>query len=282
MHRGRGRYANRTALFGRGLVRTPTGKVAVIVAFAVGVLCVGGCGETTNRATTNEAAKSHSQGTTITGQQMPATGHSPTQRQASSASAQSKETTGTGTGHARSRRRTHLVLPPAGSHVATGISAAEREELPVTDIALSSQGISRSPGSSNAILERRYTCEGGNISPPLQWRNIPAGARELVLFVLGTQPVSGKLAFSWAVAGLDPRSSGIEVGHLPKGAVVGRNTSGGQKYSVCPSHKPESYLFVVYALDKALSPKAGFDPLALRAQAIHSSRHVGILVGRDV
>ncbi len=34
-----------------------------------------------------------------------------------------------------------------------------------------------------AAIPRRYTCEGNDVSPPLQWQGVPAGAKSLVLIV---------------------------------------------------------------------------------------------------
>ena len=36
----------------------------------------------------------------------------------------------------------------------------------------------------NDSIPKLYTCEGSDISPPLTWRGVPAGAKSLVLFML--------------------------------------------------------------------------------------------------
>jgi phosphatidylethanolamine-binding protein (PEBP) family uncharacterized protein len=107
-----------------------------------------------------------------------------------------------------------------------------------------------------------------------------SGTQELMLFAISTEPVSGKLFFDWAVAGLSPSLKGLEGGSLPAGAVVGRNGDGRDGYALCPANgKRESYVFALFALPQRLAPQAGFDPAALRQQAIKIARHTGLLVG---
>src|SRR5581483_5595909 len=109
----------------------------------------------------------------------------------------------TGGGH----RRTHLVLPGPHSRPAPKISASERESLPTSDLPLSSPAL-----GSTGTIPVRYTCHGGNQSLPLRWNGIPAGTRELAVFVLNTTPVKGKLFFDWALAGLSPALTGLGAG----------------------------------------------------------------------
>ena len=48
----------------------------------------------------------------------------------------------------------------------------------------------------------------------------------------------------------------------------GKNSYGKAGYQICPPPgQAETYIFALYALPTALSPKQGFDPAALRSQA---------------
>lgn len=79
------------------------------------------------------------------------------------------------------------------------------------------------------------------------------------------------------MAGIDPSSTELKAGTLPKGAVVGRNSAGQNKYSLCPPESgQETYIFALYAIPKSLSPKQGFEPLALRAEAQKTAESVGL------
>ncbi len=124
----------------------------------------------------------------------------------------------------------------------------------------------------SGYLAPRYTCDGGDISPAVSWSGIPSGTDELALFVVSFQPVSGKLFFDWALAGLPAGSHGIQAGHLPTGVMVGRNSAGQDGYTICPPKgKTESYAVRVVALPHAVRLRPGFDALALYRQAERSS-----------
>jgi hypothetical protein len=88
-------------------------------------------------------------------------------------------------------------------------------------------------------------------------------------------PVAGKLFVDWAVAGIDPALTGIEAGKLPKGSIVGTNSLGKQGYEICPEGA-ETYIFALYALPTALSPKPGFDARDLRQRILEVSGNVGL------
>jgi Raf kinase inhibitor-like YbhB/YbcL family protein len=108
----------------------------------------------------------------------------------------------------------------------------------------------------------RYTCNGANLSPALQWGRVPAGAAELFLFVLdenGNPPQGG---IRWVVGGISPTSQGIAAGATPAGAVVGRNSAGQASWGgICPTDKrPHTIVFVLYALHKKLGLSSGFVP----------------------
>lgn len=126
-------------------------------------------------------------------------------------------------------------------------------------------------------LTAANTCEGKNVSPAISWGKVPPGTAELAIFAVNVQPVDGQLEFDWAVAGIDPSLTGLKAGEVPAGAVLGRNGSGGNGYSLCPNgEKPETYIFSVYAITKGLSPKAGFEALGFRKQASQASEEVGV------
>lgn len=135
------------------------------------------------------------------------------------------------------------------------------------------------PDSSSApVLPAAYTCDGENSWPALSWKGVPGEAEELVLFAMNIQPVDERIFFDWAVAGIDPSSDAIEAGELPLGAVVGKNSFGHNDYSICPSKgKPETIMFTLYALPKALSPEQGFDPLSLREEVDRQAGNAGLM-----
>jgi phosphatidylethanolamine-binding protein (PEBP) family uncharacterized protein len=158
--------------------------------------------------------------------------------------------------------------PPSSSEVANSA---------VADIALASPDFITT-ASSEYELPSTYTCDGKNNPPTLKWSGVPAGTKELILFVLGLQPVGETLFFNWAVAGLNPSLTEIPTGRLPTGAILGRNGYGKEAYSICPPQgQGETYVFALYALPQALKPKRGFDPMSLRREVLGLSGDVGLV-----
>lgn len=154
-------------------------------------------------------------------------------------------------------------------------TAAQRARADVADVALEVPG--RKAGVGKVIsLPSRYTCRGVDESPPLRWRGVPAGTKELILFAMNLRPAEGRLFFDWAVAGIDPKLESLSPGSLPPGAIPGRASTGKRSYSMCPSGK-ETVAFALYAVPKQLGAKPGFEPAALRERAMNASHNVGLL-----
>ncbi len=118
------------------------------------------------------------------------------------------------------------------------------------------------PGGAMPV---RYTCDGAGVSPPLAWRNVPAGAAELLLLVIDLDGGSGG-AIKWAVGGLSPGSHGIPAGRLPHGAVVGLNSAGEARWGgICGARgRVHHVAFLLYALSRKLGSRAGFSPVLVR------------------
>jgi len=154
-------------------------------------------------------------------------------------------------------------------------SAAEKANLTIADMSLTSPSLPAGPGGPTPLTPP-YTCDGAGKWPALSWSGVPAGTRELVLYAMNLAPVGGKLFVDWAVAGIDPALSGIEAAKLPKGAVVGTNSFGKRGYEICPEGS-ETYIFAIYALARALSPKPGFDAREFRKALLGVSGDVGLL-----
>ena len=115
-----------------------------------------------------------------------------------------------------------------------------------------------------APIPARHTCEGADVSPPLAWTGVPAGAKSLALVVDdpdAPDPAHPKMTWvHWVLYNLPASATGLPEGvahtALPAGTVEGTNdwrrTGWG---GPCPPIGRHRYFFKLYALDAAL-PKA--------------------------
>jgi Raf kinase inhibitor-like YbhB/YbcL family protein len=108
-------------------------------------------------------------------------------------------------------------------------------------------------------IPSKYTCEGSDISPPLAWSNVPAGAQSLALIVDdpdAPDPAAPKRTWvHWVLYNLPPTAKGLgeAVRALPNGTLEGlsdwhRTGYGGP----CPPIGKHRYFFKLYALDAVL------------------------------
>lgn len=165
------------------------------------------------------------------------------------------------------------ALACAGAALSAGCAT---QDMPVAPAAfyLTSPSL-----ADNAALQQRHAgnfkknpnCRGDNVSPPLQWSNVPAQARSLVLLMDDQAGRSG-LGVSHLVAyGIPTTVAALAEGELaaPPAAgrfVAGKNSLGLVYLGPCPplGNAPQHYVFSLIATD--LAPDAlppGLDRPAL-------------------
>jgi Raf kinase inhibitor-like YbhB/YbcL family protein len=97
-------------------------------------------------------------------------------------------------------------------------------------------------------VPRRSSCDGGDVSPPLAWNGVPAGAVSLALVVEDSDAVGAPLTH-WLAWGLVPAAGGLAEGQpAPR---EGRNDFGapGWRGPCPPRGKAHRYVFRLLALD---------------------------------
>ena len=111
--------------------------------------------------------------------------------------------------------------------------------------------------SDGGPIPRAHTCDGADLSPPLTWRGVPAGAKQLALIV-DDPDAPGRVWVHWVLYGLGASVSGLPAG-LAKDGVQGINDFRRLGYGgPCPPPGPaHRYVFTLYTLDTELKLPPG-------------------------
>ncbi|HEX7724865.1 MAG TPA: YbhB/YbcL family Raf kinase inhibitor-like protein [Candidatus Paceibacterota bacterium] len=104
---------------------------------------------------------------------------------------------------------------------------------------------------NNGTIPTKYTCDGGDIIPPLQFSDISDEAKTLTLVMEDPDAPSG-IFDHWVVFNMPLSVTGIEEGVEPQG-IRGNNSTGKVGYKgPCPPSGVHHYIFTLYALDTEL------------------------------
>lgn len=127
----------------------------------------------------------------------------------------------------------------------------------------------KSPAVVDNALPARYTCDGKNVSPPLEWGKVPSSTKELALFMLALTPISGTGGYRptvvWGMAGVDPALHRLAAGETPRGAHLALTSAGKPAaYSVCPpKNNAITYQFALYAVPASVRVPSRFVGITL-------------------
>lgn len=112
------------------------------------------------------------------------------------------------------------------------------------------------------MIPQRYTCDGENTSPPLEWSAAPPGTQAYVLVVDDPDAPSGTF-LHWLLYDIPASENGLtegvgKNGTEAGGGMQGRNSFGEQGYGgPCPPSGSHRYYFRLYALQQSLRIPAG-------------------------
>jgi Raf kinase inhibitor-like YbhB/YbcL family protein len=150
------------------------------------------------------------------------------------------------------------------------------------DIALTSPAF-----AAGAAIPVPYTCDGADVSPPLEWRGAPGDTRAYALIVDDPDAPAGTWVH-WVLFNLSGTTTSLPenvaksetVAELG-GARQGRNDFKRTGYGgPCPPPgKPHRYVFTLYALDGPLTLRAGATKAELERAMQHHILAQGQLVG---
>lgn len=129
---------------------------------------------------------------------------------------------------------------------------------------------------ANKFVLNGFGCKGGNISPQIVWKNIPAGTKSLSLQLHDPDAPTGSGFWHWGVYNIPPTATGLAQGAgnsakgLPAPAFGGTTDffdtgaigANGNYGGPCPpaGDKPHRYVFTLYALAVPDVQKAGGIP----------------------
>jgi hypothetical protein len=123
----------------------------------------------------------------------------------------------------------------------------------------------------NQLIPPQYTCDGEDISPPLNWDEPPAGTKSLTL-ICDDPDAPRKTWVHWVVYNLPPTTRSLAENISPSDRLAprlrqDRNLAGGfqglndfqklQYGGPCPPGGTHRYFFKLYALDTMLNLESG-------------------------
>ena len=127
--------------------------------------------------------------------------------------------------------------------------------------------------SDGGSIPRRFTCDGGGVSPGLQWPVAPAGTKTIAIVV--DDPDAPADFTHWLAYNIPPDVNELAEGAsaqaaMPRGSAEGTNDFGRHGYGgPCPpAGKPHHYVFRIYALDIRLD----LPPAAARIELDSASK----------
>src|SRR5437764_1278891 len=112
--------------------------------------------------------------------------------------------------------------------------------------------------ADNQPIPAKYSHDGGNMSPPLNWNASPSSAKSLALIVEDPDAPGPTPFTHWIVFNIPTDTVSIPEGAVPAGALQGKNDGGTiGYYGPKPPSGIHHYIFRLYALDAPLPLAAG-------------------------
>lgn len=139
------------------------------------------------------------------------------------------------------------------------------------------------------LMPRRYTCDGDDVSPLLEWSAVPEGTKSLALIVDdpdAPDPAAPKRTWvHWVVFNIPALArelpEGVGGDNLPTGALEGRNEWKKVGYGgPCPPIGTHRSFFKLYAIDCTLEnidrPTKGILERAMRGHVLAGAELMGV------
>jgi len=122
--------------------------------------------------------------------------------------------------------------------------------------------ITSSAFEDGGMIPPKYTCDGDDVSPPLQWDAVPEGTKSIALISDDPDAPMGTWVH-WVLFGLPPDTRQLPENvppdeTLPSGAKQGTSDFGRIGYGgPCPPSGTHRYFFKIYSLDTEIDLPPG-------------------------
>ncbi len=123
--------------------------------------------------------------------------------------------------------------------------------------------------TEGGAIPKKYSCDGENISPALNWSGIPQNTKSLALIMDDPDAPIGTFVH-WVIYGLESNLKGLPEGVAKSALVTGIGMQGTNDYrkteydGPCPPKgSTHRYYFKLYALDIVIEPKTGLSKAAV-------------------
>ena len=145
--------------------------------------------------------------------------------------------------------------------------------------------ITSSAFEDGGLIPAKYTCDGADVSPPLQWDAVPEGTGSIALICDDPDAPMGTWVH-WVLFNLPSDAKELAQNipteeTLPNGAKQGVNDFGRVGYGgPCPPGGTHRYFFKIYALDTEVGLQAGADKRQLLQTMEGHILEQGQLIGK--
>lgn len=152
------------------------------------------------------------------------------------------------------RRATLSMMGLCVIIIVVGVAYYAAKDLSITNTTLNfntatTMKLTSSNFEPNQAIPSRFTCDGEDISPALQWEDIPTGTKSFVLIVHDPDAVHGDWVH-WLVKNIPATVIAVPENTVPIGGTGVNNSFGKTVWGgPCPPAGTHRYMFEVYALD---------------------------------
>ena len=144
--------------------------------------------------------------------------------------------------------------PAAGNQNGSGVTNSNEGRGEGMNIKLTSTAF-----QPDGMIPAKYTCDGANVSPPLEWSGVPEATKSLAL-ICDDPDAPGKTWVHWVVFNLPASKTSLPENVPPQETIAGGGKQGTNDFKKigyggpCPPSETHRYFFKIYALDTELKP----------------------------